>query len=1393
MEACSAPTNIPSDKIAQHTVDMQHAIAAMLIESQAMQGIVYLVSLFRLADECTHACTWETIHSHQLTSITMNSQYLFISVIAAVVSACGHATAAAVFASQSDAIQRVWSILSADQHVLATQNIQEILLADEQSFCLQTCSPAVQIASIGWYFKLSVLAIQAVDNALISLNSESFHLLSRMPANPSAAERAATSLKRANALHALLKLSSFSVGASVVSAVVTPVLLPALLSTLNTNPSDIPFAQASLQLIYGCLLHQDMSSQWLLAMKGSFVYERTNISEVGEEKVGTSLMSQIYETITFISSHFNPMTTTLSASERPTKENEKHILELCDFIVSAVRPVAKGDLSACWSLVLSVASNTDPSTVIPQSSQKFTEALLPSVTLAMSKTTTWLQLLKGQSPLWDSLQTTAIASSMTMLPICIQASINVLQYSIELAKSGAGWAVEPSACTAGYDQSKLQTSFATTNKPAKQQEGSQASDENGKEMTVNVEPEQTTIVGAGSSTDRAARLHQTILQALHLLSTCLTTIKQANNTSCIHALVLVDVICEVAAYANTCLGTQRIGDVGGVARRLTLLSIQILQHYEPREHHSNGALGTYLIQQATQIPRLFASNMALLAALVGGVDSNFYKFSLLEKTDVNGLLSYINRRKQWEHFLVTLPVVATHAKHTLRVLPFAPKLHALSALSNKNTNERKEYLLFNMNMQNKPMGGAIAEWEPSSHPSYPLPHMLQTARHAPITCILQAMTSCNIDAFNMALKLCVTLVGLSPKVGDTLMGPLIKSFQHKCLFYLIYTSQPLTRITDAAPVVLERLKEPLELQQLSSEICRFLLFFDKICLDDRCCVLLCAHGLIYALFAALHCLRHEVVCLALQAMTTTYRTLMRIITSIELQCKQFDIILEAEEDPSVGGGQPSSEKSEMKHYLQNMKQHLLSLSKGIVDALSELLPSIASRFQAPLALPSTGGGAQIGDVPLVLQQIAFILPLLSYQHSKAFLDNLGYGMTVEVFCIKLWLHVEETFQTLVEATEVVKCLLSSDGSSVSTAETPMQAMVSPSSPEALAVLGDDAGRSHVRQALAQTAAAIAALRYILDLVVLAYSRGWISLIVLQRSMRSSLVDAKHVITAYQRAYMILANERPSIEAARTAWLLRHAAHTNIPKKQNPLSSFTEDIGKLSSASTAAAPILSATYSNSSDGVRNDSLEDEDARNALILTALAHIKDAVVTSRQYFGTQIDRQPLQDRFAGSATTGEDIDFQHPFGKLENVPDVDLKMPTETTPVDSAQMPFSRAASALWAAHTMVHSMPCIFTQATDDVLHRALRVPLVEGDDRRVCIFNTLNASNNDVTASTLIENRGAFIRLKALSTATDPTGPARRLARRQQREKDREAQVAQQTREKRKRMEEKAGT
>ncbi len=103
-----------------------------------------------------------------------------------------------------------------------------------------------------------------------------------------------------------------------------------------------------------------------------------------------------------------------------------------------------------------------------------------------------------------------------------------------------------------------------------------------------------------------------------------------------------------------------------------------------------------------------------------------------------------------------------------------------------------------------------------------------------------------------------------------------------------------------------------------------------------------------------------------------------------------------------------------------------------------------------------------------------------------------------------------------------------------------------------------------------------------------------------------------------------------------------------------------------------------------------------------------------------------------------------------------------------------------------------MPCIFTQATDDVLHRALRVPLVEGDDRRVCIFNTLNASNNDVTASTLIENRGAFIRLKALSTATDPTGPARRFARRQQRQKDREAQVAQQTREKRKRMEEKAG-
>tara|TARA_B110000090_G_scaffold200477_1_gene241461 strand:- start:105 stop:818 length:714 start_codon:yes stop_codon:yes gene_type:complete len=162
---------------------------------------------------------------------------------------------------------------------------------------------------------------------------------------------------------------------------------------------------------------------------------------------------------------------------------------------------------------------------------------------------------------------------------------------------------------------------------------------------------------------------------------------------------------------------------------------------------------------------------------------------------------------------------------------------------------------------------------------------------------------------------------------------------------------------------------------------------------------------------------------------------------------------------------------------------------------------------------------QNAEGALLLVQAAFLVPLLSLQHAKALLDNMAGGITLELFAIKLWLLFEEGFQYLIESTEVLRDIYKDCSEYYGKDATGKDYQAR------LRALGSDRGDSLIRGALVQLATASAGLRAVLDLSISAYENGWISLIVLQRTMRTTLTDPKPLVQSYHRAFTVWMNDR----------------------------------------------------------------------------------------------------------------------------------------------------------------------------------------------------------------------------------------------------------------------------
>ena len=123
--------------------------------------------------------------------------------------------------------------------------------------------------------------------------------------------------------------------------------------------------------------------------------------------------------------------------------------------------------------------------------------------------------------------------------------------------------------------------------------------------------------------------------------------------------------------------------------------------------------------------------------------------------------------------------------------------------------------------------------------------------------------------------------------------------------------------------------------------------------------------------------------MALQVVTTLYRRIAGLTTILPLMV----------EDREKGSVKVSGEV----------------LLRDMGEALTDYLPEVVKQFQEE-------------DSTLVLSQVAILVQLFRLKQIRFFVDDLAKekGTTIEYFTIKLWLGLEDSFQSLVEITEAFK-------------------------------------------------------------------------------------------------------------------------------------------------------------------------------------------------------------------------------------------------------------------------------------------------------------------------------------------------------------------------------------
>ena len=1154
-------------------------------------GLVVVCALACAFDELAALADWSWPHCDEMEASAKDCHCLALGIVGTIL---GMDHGDLLVGMRPAEVQLLWRYVSQEEHVLATQSLDELIDCTRDTDLEQGHKYAS--SSYGWVLFLTSYAMGAAQR-LVQGSAE--------------------------AVHDLHEIASFPAGASAMSRAAAQFCLPQLLQLLDVPDLAEAVSLAAIAVLRACL-ESDCAVVGRLLRRGWV-------------RISASL-----KTLISTGRHVEAASQCLTVSRYDAYASAgPELLHACRRDICAaparVASASGGGLAAVLALEA-------PMRILAQAAEDdFLAAAMHNEEAG--------GLLAG--------------------------AVAALRAATRYARGGAGWAAELSSSTFGYND-ELFADFQLP--PAGHDDASSMVEvdagvdgANGRAASVSEAPE-VKVRGVEILEARAAAVLRALLSSARLVGVfCATLLAHGTGAHALRSAELLSALLEAQAFAHSLLGCSKAGRAGCFARRITATVRGVFRLYcPPSPWAAQCSLVPFLVSRAMQTPRLMQATIALLADLVpssplgGFVDLCLREAALHDAYASSGpravdaatarlhrqlgalafhyevlgsqcAESHVQHQRAtegglcaaWESFLYAVPAYAGAT-----VVPFS--IHSSSA-------------------------AACKEWPTTSaNPDAYLQQALQGRCDIPAL-VMAGLGTASQEIHLELFWLCQRTMCISSGAAARLARGIVETLTNLALLQVHLSPLSLQGAANETRAG----KEGRESHEALSAQCRVLVLVHDLCSRDASCLALVSEGVLLSVLALLHSGQHEVVTLALQAVSTIYRVLARVFAHVGEE--------EDGEDVAVGLGAR-----------QAMRASLAFTMQAAGEALVALLPSITVRFQSSAA---------------VIAQSLLTITALPMRYVKAFLDAISNSSTsatsLEVLAVKAWLFFEDTFQSFSELTEAVKTARGAAW-------------------EIQDHFGDDMGMDLVAGAHSQLAGAASALSAVLELVVLAYSKGWISLFNMNRAMRVAIAAPHKVAQRYQRAYTMWSTDRKHVFVT--------PEFEGDDMQEHPLP-------PLRLPSRIAA-------------LNDERSVDFESRHALVASSLRRIVEAARKHYEWTKGEAGAGIKRDDGNGPAPSLAQpqfqqvqlIDFACPFAAHPEV----LVSWFSLKPLES------RAGQSL--------------SRQNIDALHSVLRRAIITGDSTRCSIFDSPDN----------------FIRLRALPRLVDPGADKRRSQRRQKRRAQRKA-------------------
>jgi hypothetical protein len=349
-----------------------------------------------------------------------------------------------------------------------------------------------------------------------------------------------------------------------------------------------------------------------------------------------------------------------------------------------------------------------------------------------------------------------------------------------------------------------------------------------------------------------------------------------------------------------------------------------------------------------------------------------------------------------------------------------------------------------------------------------------------LTLILASLTSSSELMHDLSYQLTQKIMAISSNCSNIISKNIIKLIKRNVINGLQYESN--LDINMKLPIEQQNINENNKLfikSKLNNcNICRMLIYIEKLCINQLHCISFLQNGILYIFFSALYSSDKSVVILAIQGITTIYRVLISCIKKLELKINKTNDINEINNDMD----EIDSNLSDKDKGIRLLYKQLKVLFEDLSHSISLFLPQAIGRF-----------GEDMSSISVWVQS-SLLFPLLPSKYMKVIIQSLVPHAAYEVLAVKIWQYFEDSYQILMEATEVRKAALSSDRNSSELNE----------------FLGKDDGEGVIIDAHSQLAGAILSLKSIIDVAIVGFNDGYISSITLNKILRTSLTEPKRM-------------------------------------------------------------------------------------------------------------------------------------------------------------------------------------------------------------------------------------------------------------------------------------------